>query len=331
MKIGHHTLLASLSLLTLLMTGGASAQVIDNTFTYQGYLEFEGQPANGPYDFLVYLVDEEALATSANIVDSLAFDNHPLNQGVFSLELDFADGLFDGTDYWLDVRVRQSGTTVYTVFNTVDKLNAVPYTSLSQSSLDVDQVSFFESNGNGIGYTGGRLEIGGVPSSANSLLQVDAPAAESPFRARIGGSTRLRIHENGGTSLGINDSSVPDNGLLVQGDSVLRGDVSQPVTAHGIVKAGIVATCSTASTVDRFFNNVNTDSIVIDPSQAMGAGSCAFTVPFDLNEVFIQATVIRQNDTRLISCSNSTASTLICNSSNTSGTSLNSIIHVLLY
>lgn len=300
-------------------------------FTYQGQLEFQGQPANGTFDFLIYLIDEDTFATSNNTIDENFINNVSVSQGVFTLQLNFDEMAFNGSAYWLDVRVKVAGGLSYTVLRPVQKLNSVPYATLSQFSLDSSSNTLFEENGNGIGYTTGKLEIGGLPLSTNSNLQVDAETGESPFRARIDGITKMRVHDNGGTSLGINDNTVADNGLLVEGDTLLKGDVAQKLDKNGLVKAGMVVTCTNNSSINRFFNNVNDQDIVIDGSIAQSNGSCAMTVPFSLNNRFFQVMVERQNDTRIGSCSNPNDNTLICVASNSSGTLINSLIHILIY
>ncbi len=110
----------------------ASAQTVDNTFTYQGYLEFQGQAAEGLFDFAISLLDEDAPpagGAGGNIVDQVLLSDQSVDRGVFTLELDFQDGLFDGTNYWLHVAVREADQPTYTNFGERQKINAVPYVS----------------------------------------------------------------------------------------------------------------------------------------------------------------------------------------------------------
>ncbi len=62
--------------------------------------------------------------------------------------------------------------------------------------------------------TSGQVGIG--TSSPSDRMQVDADAAEPAFRVRQGGATKLRVHTNGGLSVGVN-STPPVDGLLVTG------------------------------------------------------------------------------------------------------------------
>jgi len=68
----------------------------------------------------------------------------------------------------------------------------------------------------------GRVGIGNT--SPSDQLMVDAPSGTAAFRARVNGATRLRVHSNGGVSVGSDYSStVPANGLQVSGP-LLIGD-----------------------------------------------------------------------------------------------------------
>lgn len=69
---------------------------------------------------------------------------------------------------------------------------------------------------------------GGVGIGLNNpsdFVHISAPAGADAFRIQLGGTTRLRVHDNGGVSVGVN-SGPPAGGLLVQGE--IR--TSTPVT-----------------------------------------------------------------------------------------------------
>lgn len=73
-------------------------------FTYQGRLNDNGQPANGVYDFQFRLYDAEtdgAQVPTIPISPGVAVTN-----GLFTTGMDFGDGVFDGTTYWLEIAVQ---------------------------------------------------------------------------------------------------------------------------------------------------------------------------------------------------------------------------------
>jgi len=51
----------------------------------------------------------------------------------------------------------------------------------------------------------------------DSRLDVRGPAGQDPLRVRIDGATKFRIHSNGGTAIGSNPATVPQDGLYVHG------------------------------------------------------------------------------------------------------------------
>ncbi len=124
----------ALLILMILITGGSAvAQGPDDpaplaalggsatySFTYQGYLEDGGAPANGSYDFLFRVFDSSAPA--ANLVDTLnsfvPLTAVAVEDGLFSFNLKpqnkSMSQVFDGGERWIDVRVRPAGVGSYT-------------------------------------------------------------------------------------------------------------------------------------------------------------------------------------------------------------------------
>ena len=72
-------------------------------FTFQGYLDDNGTPIDGSAD-LVFRLFEQSAGGSA-IGGPLNFPSHPVNNGVFSVELDFSGEVFDGSDRYLDIEL----------------------------------------------------------------------------------------------------------------------------------------------------------------------------------------------------------------------------------
>lgn len=102
------------------------AEIVSATFTYQGELKVGNIIANGDYDFRFTLYDAEAgglpLAPDFD-VDDLAVD-----EGVFSTELDFGDGVYTGDQLWLEIGIRAGGDTgAFTPLAPRQKITAVPY------------------------------------------------------------------------------------------------------------------------------------------------------------------------------------------------------------
>ena len=97
-----------------------------STFTYQGQLVADGNPANGPFDLRFTLHDA---AISGNQVGS-ALTNSPVNvtNGLFTTALDFGSSAFDGSARWLQIGVRTNGdTNAYVLLAPRQLLTSTPY------------------------------------------------------------------------------------------------------------------------------------------------------------------------------------------------------------
>lgn len=98
-------------------------------FTYQGYLELDGQPVSGACDFQFSLWDAEMAGVQFGFVqDVLAL---PVSQGRFTAllnELNDFNSTISGSAAWLEISVRcPAGSGAYTTLSPRQALTAVPY------------------------------------------------------------------------------------------------------------------------------------------------------------------------------------------------------------
>ena len=87
-----------------LLAGQAVAQPTPyQPISYQGYLEQQGQPFSGTADleFLLFT----AATDGSQLGPALVRSDWPVNDGLFQVELDFAPGLFEGPQRFLEIRV----------------------------------------------------------------------------------------------------------------------------------------------------------------------------------------------------------------------------------
>jgi hypothetical protein len=96
-------------LLLCLCNLAAHAAPVGTQFTYQGKLEDNNQPANGLFDFEFRLFD--ALAGGAQTGGVVLSNDIPVENGVFSVELDFGAGAFGSQARWLAVAVRDGNSS----------------------------------------------------------------------------------------------------------------------------------------------------------------------------------------------------------------------------
>ena len=77
-------------------------------FTYQGQLHDNGTNANGACTLIFKVYDA---LTSGNQIGSGITNNVPLANGLFSVNLDFGAGVFNGAARWLDITITNGGVT----------------------------------------------------------------------------------------------------------------------------------------------------------------------------------------------------------------------------
>ncbi len=104
------TLLMICLLFTFISPGIAEAEDIDNTFTYQGALEYQGSPANGVFDFQFRIYSAEALGSY--IAGVTQVEDVLVENGVFTTEITPNWNVFDeGIQRWLEISVREGSST----------------------------------------------------------------------------------------------------------------------------------------------------------------------------------------------------------------------------
>ena len=74
-------------------------------FTYQGYLEDNGGPADGTYDFRFYLWEDSAKGSLVASYPPTATIPVAVNAGLFTVALDFGNQAFNGQERWLEIEV----------------------------------------------------------------------------------------------------------------------------------------------------------------------------------------------------------------------------------
>lgn len=90
---------------------------VGTAFTYQAQLKDNGVPAEGPHNLVFRLFDN----FNAQVGGDIAFNAYPVVNGLFSVELDFGAGVFNGDRRELEIQV--NGTPLIPR----QPLNAAPY------------------------------------------------------------------------------------------------------------------------------------------------------------------------------------------------------------
>jgi hypothetical protein len=126
------------ALVALVVTVGGAAP-LGSAFTYQGILSDAGTPANGQFDLRFVLYDADV--GGGQVGSPVLVDDLDVTDGRVTAQLDFG-GVFDGTALWLQVSVRDGGSTgAYTVLSPRQELTAGPYALHALQAMSADQLA----------------------------------------------------------------------------------------------------------------------------------------------------------------------------------------------
>ncbi|MEN8006324.1 MAG: hypothetical protein ABFS42_04880 [Candidatus Krumholzibacteriota bacterium] len=151
------TILTMLMLVLLLPLAVVQAGPVSNAFTYQGRLDLGGGPVDGQVDFQFYLHDAET--GGSQIAGGYQFTNVTVDNGVFSVLLDWAAVNWNGDERWLEIRVR----------NPHDPGNTLPFVALApRQQITVVPYAIHALNGGSGGGSGFWAESGTAISNTNT-------------------------------------------------------------------------------------------------------------------------------------------------------------------
>jgi hypothetical protein len=95
-------------------------------FTYQGRLTDAGSPATGVYDFEFRLYS--ASSSGSQVGPTVTHDEVPMTDGLFTVELDFGNGVFTGDARYLAIAVRPGDSSgAFTALTPRQAITPAPY------------------------------------------------------------------------------------------------------------------------------------------------------------------------------------------------------------
>ncbi len=214
----------------------SQAEPLGTAITYQGELRQSGQPANGVYDFEVGLY---SAASGGVPVDVLTLNDIAVDEGIFSVQLDFTAAPFEGEQAWLAIAVRPGDSSGgYTGLLPRQKLTAVPY-ALNAISVTMDAID------------SAAIADGQVGSAdvANNALTAQDLANNSVGAAELANNAV--------------DSAAIVNGAVTSADVADDSLTAQDLASNSVGAAEIAS------------NAVGTAEIIASQVQRRVAGTCA--------------------------------------------------------
>jgi hypothetical protein len=197
-------------------------------FAYQGRLNTGSGPANGSYNltFALFNVSSGGSASAGPLTNSAT----TVSNGLFTVTLNFGNGVFNGTAYWLEIGVATNGSTSFQTLSPRQPLTPTPYaiygenagTAVLASSVATGSVSSSQLNTLGPPSSGQVLEFNG-----SSLIWTTPGTALSAWG----------LSGNAGTTAGVNFLGTTDNQpmeLHINGSRALRLEPNSSVAPNVI-------------------------------------------------------------------------------------------------
>jgi hypothetical protein len=206
----------------VLLALGGPAGAVGTIFTYQGSLQDAGVLANGAYDLQFHLQTQ----AGAPVAGPLQLEDVPVNQGVFTVELDFGATIASG-DYQLQIGVRPGSLTgAYTALSPPTKLRPAPQAQVAAVASEAVTV------------TPGSISSGSVIDGSLTASDVDSTSVQRRVSsACVAGTAIASINADGSVSC------VASGNLRIYGNGS-RGDL--------LVASGIAS----LDTANLQFNNI---------------------------------------------------------------------------
>jgi hypothetical protein len=218
------------------------AQPSGAAFTYQGQLKEAGVPCEGAYDFIFQLWD--AAEGGAMVSDELYVDDWPVGAGLFTVQLDFGEGMFTGDERWLQMHVRPGDSSgSYTELSPRQPLTATPYALYALSgpgsggfwAASGDDIYNTNSGNVGIGTTDPGYPLH-VESDGTRIVYVRNNAASG--RALYASSNGTALYAEGG-SCGLDAYTDSPTGIGISVFNEAESGNAYAVYANNISPTGV--------------------------------------------------------------------------------------------
>ena len=246
-------------------------------FSYQGRLTVGGFPANGRYSLRFALFDAGSNGNPSGtpVTNTLV----EVQDGLFTVSLDFGNGRLDGADRWIEIGVRGDGENEFTTLQPRQHITPTPYAIVASGLAGVVAHNSFGSDP--------YITIGG--GSSNSVAGAASTVSGGYLNSAVGSRTTV---SGGLSNQATNDFSVVaggqynvsggpgstigggSNNSSIEKDTTVGGGLANRATGPYATIAGGFGNLASgrASTVTGGQGNSSSG----DYSTAMGYGSTAY-------------------------------------------------------
>lgn len=203
---------------------------LTTTFTYQGRLTDAGSPANGTYDLRFILYDAET--GGAQVGSTVARDDVPVANGLFTVDLDFGGNAFQGDARWLEIAVRPGTSTgAHTVLSPRQSVSPAPYALFAATSGSLKVPLTISASSAGVSSPEGLITVN-QSGTGIALVGNRTTTDTAPFPAVLG--------TNAGGGAGVQGESTAPGGVGVRGIAS-DGTAGEFIGPTAIILEGAIA------------------------------------------------------------------------------------------
>ncbi len=238
----------------------AFATALGDAFTYQGRLTDNAAPANGSYDIRFILWDAETGGAQVGVITETKENVNVLN-GLFTVELGFGAGAFNGDARWLEIAVRPGASTGnFTVLSPRQPVTPAPYALYSKvaASANALKLPLIATNDS----TAKTLDITNTGVAGTAAKLKGAIALELDGVLKVSGTSPTAF---------VTATAVADTNTCDVGAGFDNGFILDNALTNGDPTAILIVTPRGVSTLP------GSISVFYDPDGATSPGACATT------------------------------------------------------
>ena len=224
-----------LSLVLILGLNVSPQARIEPGFTYQGELRLMGTATEGEFDFRFRLYDEQN--DGVQLGQQLSHSGVTVDDGVFTVHLDFGPEVFTGAQRWLEIDVRAVGDPSFETLAPRTLLATVPYAwaaavalpgSVSAASIEPGAVGAAQIDAEAV-----QRRIADACPVGEFLIAIQADGSVECAAGGAGGGAAWLLEGNADTNPALNYLGTSDAQPLVlgaNGEPLVRLEAIQPGT-----------------------------------------------------------------------------------------------------